>query len=185
MRSWGPDDKNHTVDIVRIVWSLLLLDSAIIVDKDESALVLGIGIALSALVSGAQIAGGIVRGKRGFGRAFLLSPLSPSVSFPFPACQNLLTAKGAWFCGERPRCRNHAEGYICGERCRRGRFRPFRYEAMNTKTRREEEEEEKSKENRTGKIRGKVAGVNWWGPERQPAGILISTEKDPVLDGRG
>lgn len=30
-----------------------------------------------------------------------------------------------------------------------------------------------------------VAGVNWWGPERQPAGILISMEKDPALDGRG
>lgn len=100
MRSWGPLDRNHTVEIVRIVRSLLLLDSAIVVDKDESALVLGIGIALSALVSRTQIAGGIVRRKRGFGRAFLLSSLSPvsvfSSSFllEFAYCQGRLVLWG-------------------------------------------------------------------------------------------
>lgn len=78
----------HTIArIIRIVRRLLLLDGAIIIDKDKGSVVLGIGVALGALVSGAQVAAGIVLGESGLGRALLLTSATaiqfPDVVFPY------------------------------------------------------------------------------------------------------
>jgi len=52
---------------------LLLLDSAVVIHEDEGTLVLGVGIALGALVAGTQVAAGIVVGQCVLGGALLLS----------------------------------------------------------------------------------------------------------------
>lgn len=57
------------------VLGLLLLDSAVIVNEDESLLILRIRVAGSALVARAEIALGIVRGQGGFAGSFLLAPV--------------------------------------------------------------------------------------------------------------
>lgn len=59
--------------IVRVVRRLFFLDGAIIIDEDKGAVVLGIGVALGTLVSGTQVAAGIILGESGLGGALLLS----------------------------------------------------------------------------------------------------------------
>jgi hypothetical protein len=52
---------------------LVLLDGAVVVDKDECGIILGINLSLGALVGGTEIAGRIVVGQRGLGSDFLLA----------------------------------------------------------------------------------------------------------------
>lgn len=68
----GNNWRSLTIALRRVL-GLLLLNCAIVIDKDKSVLIRRIGIALRARVSGAQIAGRVVRGQGGFGREFLLS----------------------------------------------------------------------------------------------------------------
>lgn len=55
-----------------LILCLLFLDSAVVVHKDQGALVLRVTVALRSLVAGAQVTGWIVSWQRGFRRGFLL-----------------------------------------------------------------------------------------------------------------
>lgn len=50
----------RTILPATVVGSLLLLHSTVVVDKDESAVVLGVGVALGTLVAGAEVAFGVI-----------------------------------------------------------------------------------------------------------------------------
>jgi hypothetical protein len=88
----------RTISALRVIRSLLLLDGAVIVDKDERLLILGIGVSLRALVTWAQIASRVISGQGGLGRALLLSSVCAitwSMMFRHSRIFFQLTAMGA------------------------------------------------------------------------------------------
>jgi hypothetical protein len=114
----------RTIIIAIIIRSLLLLHGTVVVDKDKSAVVLGIGVTLGALVAWAQVALGIIIRQSCFGRALLSTSGQRKILVRQCHCRTTVgkpTAKGAWFGGETRECGNPAEGYISGERCRQVR----------------------------------------------------------------
>lgn len=55
----------RTIAICTFIGSLLLLDGAVVVDKDKGACIVGVDVTLGAFVTRAQIALGIVGGQSG------------------------------------------------------------------------------------------------------------------------
>jgi hypothetical protein len=70
-RHWGR--RESTITGLAIVGSLLLLDGAVIIHKDEGVVVFGVDVTLGALVSRAQIACGVIIGQSGLGGTLLVS----------------------------------------------------------------------------------------------------------------
>lgn len=67
----------HTIAVIlRVIRCLFLLDSAIVVDEHERAVVLGIGVSLGTFVARTQIAAGVVLGQSSLGGALLLSSIT-------------------------------------------------------------------------------------------------------------
>lgn len=62
-----------TISIVAIIGGLFLLDSAVVVHKHESAVVLGVDVTLRALVSRAQVAFGVIGRQSSLGSTLLRS----------------------------------------------------------------------------------------------------------------
>lgn len=63
----------RTIFIIRLIVRLLLLYSAVVVDKHEGAVILRIDVPLRTLVPGAKVAFGIVIGEGGLGGTLLRS----------------------------------------------------------------------------------------------------------------
>lgn len=59
--------------ILRVIRGLFLLDCAVVVHEDESTVILRVGVALRALIPGAEITGGIVGRQGCLGGAFLVA----------------------------------------------------------------------------------------------------------------
>ena len=62
-----------TIFVGRLVVRLLLLHGAVVVHKHKGAVIVGVGVALRALVSGTQVTFGIVGWESGLGGTFLRS----------------------------------------------------------------------------------------------------------------
>lgn len=88
----------RTISALRVIRSLLLLDGAVIVDKDKCLLILGVRVSLRALVTWAEVASGVISGQGGLGWALLLSSVCAftwSMLFQHPRISFQLTAMGA------------------------------------------------------------------------------------------
>ena len=61
MKCKGHDSGGRTASLIRLpVLGLFFLDGTIVIDEDERALIVGIGVALSTFVAWAEIAGLVI-----------------------------------------------------------------------------------------------------------------------------
>lgn len=97
--------------VLGLVVSLLLLDGAVVIDKDKGVFVLRIGVALSASVSRAEVACWVIFREGGFGRRFLLSSIFVNhlVQIHFHKGTDRRTAMVSWFGEEKPGCMSRGE----------------------------------------------------------------------------
>lgn len=66
-------DASQTISVASLIRSLLLFHGTVVIDKDESTLVLRVGVALGTFIAGTEVALGVVSGQKSLRGAFLLA----------------------------------------------------------------------------------------------------------------